>query len=759
MRAVRICLILCAGLALAAAASAGPAALEAGALLQKGTRLKPGDYHLIDPGNGRVRITGSGFTVDFRGARITGDGQGVGLQVTDARDVTIRNAVVTGCRWGVVLERCQGVRLLDCNVSRNADLPPGTVIDESGREPEDQHGGGILLRDSSGCRVERCTAQHQWDGIDVVRSHDNVIQNGDFSYNGNWGVHFWGSSRNTFRENRAVWCTTGSGKLFQALSGWQTYDAQAVGIDHASCDNVIEGNDLRFGGDGIFIRANEGPQRPGYTVPPRNSSDRNILRYNDCSFSPNNAIEADLIAGTVIEGNNCSYSNYGMWLGYSQGTQVRGNLCVNDTTRAVEIENGQNITFEENVFRYDPPRPNAVLVYLRHNGRDQAIPSGPYQVRNNLFSGGKAAVELLRTRATLDGNRVPVGSRALLNVSADAESTATVLNNKAIIGEPGPEVLFPITLRMGSWLTLRGKYFRFGKDHTVTLTLDGIPLPIRETKDRSLRAWLPDDFWDRPAPTQATLKLSTAWGSVEHVVSLDWKHAAPRVERITPAVANPGEVVTVDGTAFLGKSPGQGPRVLLNGRPVTVRSVTDTRLTFLAPTGMLLPTRYNLVLERGQGLETVQSAPVTYRVELKPEQLPHLTSARFSPTRLHVGELLRVEFTVRNNLPYPAPLQATPKPPFTYGERQAFFEMGTRETRGALHLRVTSDHPGAHEPGSWPWFFGFPKAELAPGETITVTGAIRVETPGEHEFRVGLVAGGGRFIDDNAYRTRITILP
>ena len=45
-----------------------------------------------------------------------------------------------------------------------------------------------------------------------------MIQHGDFSYNGNWGVHFWGSSRNTFRDNRAVWCTTGSGKLFQAFT-------------------------------------------------------------------------------------------------------------------------------------------------------------------------------------------------------------------------------------------------------------------------------------------------------------------------------------------------------------------------------------------------------------------------------------------------------------------------------------------------------------------------------------------------------------
>ena len=55
------------------------------------------------------------------------------------------------------------------------------VIDESGREPEDQHGGGILIRDSTACVVRQCRAQHQWDGIDVVRSHDNKITDSDFS--------------------------------------------------------------------------------------------------------------------------------------------------------------------------------------------------------------------------------------------------------------------------------------------------------------------------------------------------------------------------------------------------------------------------------------------------------------------------------------------------------------------------------------------------------------------------------------------------
>ena len=205
-----------------------------------------------------------------------------------------------------------------------------------------------------------------------------MIDGCDFSYNNNWGIHFWNSSRNTFQNSRAVWCTTGAGRLYQALTGWQTYDAQAVAIDHNSNENLISGNDLRFSGDGIFIRANEGPITPGTVVPVLNASNRNVLRDNDCAFSPNNAIEADFVEGTIIEGNNVSNSHYGMWLGYSQGSVVKSNIGINDSANVVEIENGQGAVFENNVFGYDAYRDGGQAILLRQNGRDKT-PSRNYK--------------------------------------------------------------------------------------------------------------------------------------------------------------------------------------------------------------------------------------------------------------------------------------------------------------------------------------------------------------------------------------------
>gem|GEM_PF-1957341 len=736
-------------------ASAAPTTLVAGIKITSRATFKSGVYHLTDTGGGIVQISGSNFTVDFKGTHIVGPGakQGIGILVADARNVTIKNADVSGCLWGIVVERSVKVNLDGCNTSWNADLPPGTVIDESGHEPEDNHGGGILLRDSRECQVQRCLSQHQWDGIDVVRSQHNVIEEGDFSFNGNWGVHFWNSSNNRFLDNKAVWCTTGSGLLYQALTGWQTYDAQAVGIDHDSNENVIEGNDLRFGGDGIFIRANEGPIEPGTVVPPRNGSHRNVLRNNDCSFSPNNAIEVDLVDDTIIEGNNCSFSNYGMWLGYSRRCIVRNNICISDSTHAVEIENGQDDLFENNIMGFDTPRPNGQLIYLRYNGRDKT-PSGPYTLRNNVFYGAGTALLLTATKADFIGNTllIPKGSQAMRAVVGDAASV--IQESETHTEEPRAAVMnLGRAIKPGSLLSWKGSLPKKDSFPPV-MEVEGIPLWRRMENNQEMVYWMPD-FWDRPAKDTVQARIfSGTWLSDSLTVPVLWPADQPRIISLSPNPARIGDTVTVEGMNL------GGGRILLNGRPATIVEATPNRMTLKLAEGILVPTHYNLVWERGEGAQAERTWPITFSVQVPQEQMPHLVSASFSPTTLHVGEVLKVTMTVRNNLPTPAPLTTRPAPIFTYQEKQACYEMGFGETPGKLHLRVSTDfRAGGHDPGSWPWLFGFGQEMLAPGETASVEGYIKVETPGVHEFRIGLVAGGFRFIDDNAYRTKITVLP
>ena len=754
-----IAFAFCLGLLPQWAAAAPPVEIGPHTRIMSTTIVKPGLYQVDDDGAGAVQISGSNYLIDFAGAKLRGPGRshGIGLHITDAHNVTIRHADVSGFLWGVVIERSSGVKLVDCVTSRNADLPTGTVIDESGKEPEDTHGGGIVLRDSRQCLVLRCRSQYQWDGIDVVRSEGNTIEDGDFSFNGNWGLHLWNSSRNVFRHNRAVWCTTGEGTLYQALTGWQTYDSQAVGIDHNSNENTIEGNDLRFGGDAIFIRANEGPLTPGTTVPPRNGSHRNILRSNDCSFSPNNAIEVDFVDDTVIENNNCSNSNYGMWLGYSRRCVVRGNTCVNDSSRAIEVENGQDDLFENNVFGFDTARPMGRLVYLRQNGRDKTR-SGGYILRGNVFYGAGAGLELKATQATLTGNTIlPVDHSAQTVTRADAASTFDEKDTRQADSASQPLIRIlspPKSIQAGSQVKLRVTGID-PKSAPPVVEIEGIPVWVTALEKNAVTFWMPADFWDRPAAEGAELHVSRAGiQSKSVVVPIVWPTGTPRIALLSPNPAKIGELFTLSGVNL------KAGRVLLNGQQAEMSSVNPTFVVAKLPGGILVPTRYNVIWEQGNDENRVRTWPMTFAVTIPPEQLPHLVAAEFSPRTLKVGDLLKVTMTVRNNLPASTLLSTKPGPPFTYDEKQASCEMGYEETPGKLHLRVSTDFEvGGHNPGSWPWLFGFDRPTLAPGETTTVVGYVRVETPGVHEFRIGLVAGGFRFIDDNAYRTRITVLP
>ncbi|MDE2127767.1 MAG: right-handed parallel beta-helix repeat-containing protein [Armatimonadetes bacterium] len=736
------------------AQATGAKRLTDGVKITSTSRIAPGDYRLHDPGSGAVQISGSNITVDFRGAVIRGDGKGIGIHVHDARNVQILNATVTGCQFGIVLDRCVAVRVVHCHTSRNGNLPAGTVIDESGNQPEDNHGAGLQLRDSTGCIVDACTSQHQWDGVDVVRCMHNTIQNSHFSFNGNWGVHFWDSSENTFQHNSAIWCTTGAGELFQALTGWQTYDAQGVGIDHNSCRNRILDNDLRFGGDGIFVRANEGPITPGTVVPPKDGSHGNILIGNDCSYSPNNAIEVDLVDDTVIRDNNCSNSNYGMWLGYSRHCDVAGNLCINDSTHAVEIEDGQFDHFSHNIFGWDAPRPTSSLIYLRQNGRDPT-PSRGYVLTGNTFYGAGIPVQLHNTQASATGNTA-IGADAApaAILVADAGSTpaesGSRLSAAAAATSAATQVKAPARLVPG-WNVLRGASAR-----DTFAEVAGVPVMLHSLPGKSAQRGflLPRGFWYQPVPSRAVVRVFSSTGFVSAgEPEVRWPAARLRVTALAPNPAALGERLTVQ---FSGARAGIPVEAWLNGKPTPVLHQGPHSLQLGQPAGLLISSRYNLILgQRG----APSSAPVPLTVTVAPAQSPHLLTATFSPTSLHAGDLLKVTFTVRNNLPGPASLITQPTAGFTYTEKQAYWDIGAAEVNGALDLRVTSDHPGANDPGSWPWMFGFSRPTLGPGEVTTVTGFIRVETPGDHIFRVGLVAGGARFIDDNAFQTHIQVLP
>jgi hypothetical protein len=346
------------------------------------------------------------------------------------------------------------------------------------------------------------------------------------------------------------------------------------------------------------------------------------------------------------------------------------------------------------------------------------------------------------------------GTKGPTVVVADERSPVHQVDAEfALTSAPSGRMRVPAVIRAGRVVTITGTALMNGTSPPV-VRVAGIPVQLLEAGPKRITFRMPTDLWDRPMTKQVDISVSDGRGvgGSGAFARVIWMGHEPRVESIAPNPATVMDRLVITGVHLDG-------RVLLNGKPVNVLNQTPTHLTVQLPEGIITTTGYNLRILAGEGAKAVRSFPMSVRVTVPNEQLPHLVTAGFSPTRLRVGELLRVTFTVRNNLPTAVNLMTRPTPPFTYQESQSWGDVGVEETSGTIHLRVTSDHPGAHEPGSWPWLFGFSKSRLEPGETVTVEGLIRVATVGQHEFRIGLVATGGRFIDDNAFRTMITVLP
>ena len=360
-------------------------------------------------------------------------------------------------------------------------------------------------------------------------------------------------------------------------------------------------------------------------MPPRNGSHRNVLRGNDCSFSPNNAIEVDLVDDTLIEGNNCSHSNYGMWLGYSRRCKVRNNICINDSSKAVEIENGQDDVFENNVFGYDTPRADNALVYLRQNGRD-TTPSGPYTFEGNVFYGAKMPVtvtntpqiELSHTLAVYP-ERIP----GVLTEQGKPDNFPVFSGSGNLVGEKFETLPAP---------TLIGGTLTAGKLHALTaggavsgrtcfVEVDGIPPWTRRVEQGQIWFWMPADFWERPAQQVTNLRVFTGRGWTEPLtVPIAWpNNKIPRIDSITPNPAQLTDNVTITGVNL--DLP--GTEILFNNKPGTVLESSGNKLTVKLPAGIVTSARYNVLVRRGEGKSEACSWPVTFRVQVSNDKQPH----------------------------------------------------------------------------------------------------------------------------------------
>lgn len=146
------------------------------------------------------------------------------------------------------------------------------------------------------------------------------------------------------------------------------------------------------------------------------------------------------------------------------------------------------------------------------------------------------------------------------------------------------------------------------------------------------------------------------------------------------------------------------------------------------------------------------AADVDFMLSIPRLQVIHTS---FTPTHLNAGDLLRVDVTMRN-IGNDIALTQGPDPGFVYTEGDTFDSRGFPPQTGRWRLGVNF---GPNYPyGAYVYRWGLGRSVL-PGETVTVTGYIRLTTPMVQDYWIGVVREYMGWFDEGLGRTTIAVLP
>jgi parallel beta-helix repeat protein len=373
-------------------------------IIRTDTLFEPGVYVVDDiADNGALIIGADGVTLDCNHATLLGkEGRGFGVYNPGHHNVTIRNCRIHNYYYAIRADAGDNLQILDNDLSGNRVMLDDRLWNYLGQTPQIDYdsnlGGGIFLYHSTGSVIARNVLTNQQNGLDLYASSQTRIVSNQISDNRGWGVHLDGSSHNLIADNTmervdrsCVWSWVdqrcGWGGL-DVIAGCGC-DTAALLITRGSNDNVVTGNNLRYSGDGLLA----GPTT-GWAC-----SDRNLIAYNDGSYSPHNAFEFTFCADNTFVGNTADYSEYGFWLGYSDGISLTGNQIIGNRV-GVAIEHGRDNTLSDNLVANNTDLGislwtdyDKLFLELFPDTQD----SRGYTIQGNILGGNRAALELQGT--------------------------------------------------------------------------------------------------------------------------------------------------------------------------------------------------------------------------------------------------------------------------------------------------------------------------------------------------------------------------
>lgn len=358
-----------------------------------------------DPhGKGALVINNSGITVDLNGWQLRSTEQdmskmiGIGIYAKGVKDVTIRGGNIGGYKWGIFLEDCENIVIEDTivessrmqhTVSTDDKYDTSDWLNQWSVDGFEVYGGAVYLKNCKNSTVRGVVAEFQQNGVSLTDCQNIIVEGCQLSYNNGWGIHMWNADNCKIRRNVAEFC--------QRLEFWEYSaggDSAGILVGNDSCFNTIEDNSFAHGGDSFFLCG----QRPWLKA-----SNFNIVRRNDCRFSPHNGIEATFSRGNRFIDNDVSHSRYGFWLGYSYETIVEGNTIAGCIEDGIAIEHGNSNVIKGNEFSNGKV---GIRIFMRPMpdwvGND---PSYDYVVSDNVFKNVRKGVIVEETEnVVVSGN-------------------------------------------------------------------------------------------------------------------------------------------------------------------------------------------------------------------------------------------------------------------------------------------------------------------------------------------------------------------
>jgi parallel beta-helix repeat protein len=326
-------------------------------------QIEPNTVIADADGDGVIQIAADGITVEFaKGSTLRGSPagaapdtyKGVGIRLSGHKNVTLKNARVSGFKVGIQADTCPSLTIAGAELNDNyRQHLKSTAQAEDGADwlfPHEndkdqwmtQHGAALAVKNADHVTLRDITVRNSQNGIILDRVSDSAVYDNDCSFLSGWGLAMWRSSGNIIAHNALDFCIRGySHGVYN-----RGQDSAGLLMFEQNSRNTIAENSCSHGGDGIFgfagreaIGQSPAPT-PDFDYKRRGNSD-NIIIANDLSYAAAHGLEMTFCAGNRILLNRfVENAICGIWGGYSNDNLIAENYFEANGQMGYGLERG-----------------------------------------------------------------------------------------------------------------------------------------------------------------------------------------------------------------------------------------------------------------------------------------------------------------------------------------------------------------------------------------------------------------------------------